>query len=82
MEGVELAISREAIEAIADKALERRIGARGLRAVVERVLGDIMYEIPSDETIVRVEVTAACVRGEEKARILRDPNHRRPEPAA
>ncbi len=80
MDGVELAISREALEEIADKAIARQTGARGLRAVVEKVLGDIMYEIPSDKTITRVEITAACVRGEEKARIFRE--SRKPEPAA
>ncbi len=81
MDGVELVVPRETLEAIADKAIERKIGARGLRAVVEKVLGDIMYMVPSDSTITTVEITAACVRGEEPPRILRDPS-RRPEPAA
>lgn len=82
MDGVELDIPRESLERIADKALERKIGARGLRAVVERVLGDIMYEIPSDESITRVEITPECVDGSGKPTIERDPAHHRPEPAA
>lgn len=82
MDGVELDIPRESLERIADKALERKIGARGLRAVVERVLGDIMYEIPSDESITRVKITPECVSDGKEPIIERDPAHHRPEPAA
>ncbi len=82
MDGVELDIPRESLEKIADKALERKIGARGLRAVVEHVLGDIMYEIPSDDSITRVEITPDCVSEGIKPTIERDPANHRPEPAA
>ncbi|MGM9619606.1 MAG: ATP-dependent Clp protease ATP-binding subunit ClpX [Oscillospiraceae bacterium] len=68
---VELRFDREALEAVADKAVERNIGARGLRAVMEGLLTEIMYEIPSDPTVSAVEITAACVRGEEKPRLTR-----------
>ena len=59
---VDLQFTPEALGAVADKAIERNIGARGLRAVMEGVLMPIMYEIPSDPTISRVTVTEACIR--------------------
>ena len=61
-DGVELAYEPEALEAIADKAIEMKIGARGLRSVVENVMTDIMYRIPSDKTAKKVLVTAESVR--------------------
>ena len=62
---VELSFDKEALEAVADKAIERRIGARGLRAVMEELLMQIMYEIPSDRTIERVGINRACVEKRE-----------------
>ena len=53
LDGVELAFDREALEQIADTSLARKTGARGLRAIMENVMMDVMYEIPSDETIER-----------------------------
>jgi len=61
---VELTFAEGALEAVADKAIERNIGARGLRAVMEDLLTEIMYEIPSDPTVRRVVITPACVNGE------------------
>ena len=61
-DGVELAYEPEALEAIADRAIARKIGARGLRSVVESVMTDIMYRIPSDKTAKKVLVTAESVR--------------------
>ncbi len=58
---VELEFQPEALEAAADAALERGIGARGLRAVLEGVMTKIMYDIPSQSDIVKVTVTPACV---------------------
>ncbi len=58
---VELIFEQKALEAIADKAIERNIGARGLRAVMEDLLMEIMYKIPSDRTIHSVTITEACV---------------------
>ncbi|MCI8524619.1 MAG: ATP-dependent Clp protease ATP-binding subunit ClpX [Oscillospiraceae bacterium] len=69
---VELCFEPEALEAVAEKAIERQIGARGLRAVLEGVMTGLMYEIPSDPAIRKVTVTAASVRGEEKPLVLRD----------
>ena len=61
---VELTFEQEALEAVADKAIERNIGARGLRAVMEGILTDIMFDIPSDPLVEKVVITPACVRGE------------------
>ena len=66
---VDLSFDKEALEAVADKAIERNIGARGLRAVMEDLLMNIMYEIPSDRTIERVVIDRACVEKNGKAQI-------------
>ena len=64
MDHVKLDFEQDAIEAIADKALERKTGARGLRSIMESVMMDTMYEIPSDDTIEECVVTKAAVDGE------------------
>ena len=71
---VELEFQPEALEAIADKAIERNIGARGLRAVMEGLLTKVMYEIPSDETVVKAVVTKECVEGTAEPELTHDPN--------
>ena len=76
MDGVELQISDEALLLIAQKAIDRQIGARGLRAIMEKVMMQIMFEIPSDLTIKKVVITPECVEGGEPT-ILRDPAHPR-----
>ncbi|MDD3165121.1 MAG: ATP-dependent Clp protease ATP-binding subunit ClpX, partial [Oscillospiraceae bacterium] len=60
-DGVGLSFEPDALEAIAQQALDRQIGARGLRAVLERIMQSIMYDIPSDPTIQSVTVTRACI---------------------
>ena len=76
MDGVTLEITDEALQAVAQKALEREIGARGLRAIMEKLMMRIMYQIPSDLTIQKVVITPECVDGAEAA-IIRDPSHPR-----
>lgn len=76
MDGVELEITQDALRAIAKKAIDRQIGARGLRAIMEKIMTNIMFEIPSDLTIKKVTITPACVDGGEPE-ILRDPAHPR-----
>ena len=71
---VELVFEEEALEAVADKAIERSIGARGLRAVMENLLTQIMYDIPSDPTIVKAVITKDCVEGKGEPLLTRDPN--------
>ena len=64
-DGVELSFEPEALEAVADKAIERKIGARGLRSVMESVMTDVMYSVPSDPTVKKVTITADCIRKDE-----------------
>ena len=78
---VELEFTEGALEAVADKAIERNIGARGLRAVMEGILTEIMFEIPSDPTVEKVVVTPECVRGERGPDIVRGSEQREAEPA-
>ncbi len=63
MDQVELEIPQETLRAVARKALERQIGARGLRAVMERVVTGIMYQIPSDPSITKVVITPEVLSG-------------------
>ncbi len=70
LDGVELEFSDDAIEAIADSALERNTGARGLRSILETLLLDAMFEVPSNDDIATVRVTAATVRGEERPELI------------
>ena len=71
LDNVELEFEQAALEAIAQKAIDRQIGARGLRAIMEQVMTSIMFRIPSDLSIKKVIITESCVLGGE-AEILRD----------
>ena len=70
---VELEFQPEALKAIADKAIERNIGARGLRAVMEGILTPMMYDIPSDPTVVKAVITKDCVEGRSGPELTHDP---------
>ena len=76
LDHVELEITDEALESIAQKALDRQIGARGLRAVMEKVMTEIMFRIPSDLTIRKVIITADVIDGA-KPEIIRDESNPR-----
>lgn len=65
-DGVQLEFDKEALEAIAQKALSRGTGARGLRSICEGVLRDVMFEVPGRDDVERVVVHAACVTDGEK----------------
>ena len=71
MDNVKLEIQPEALEAVAQNAIDRQIGARGLRAVMEEVMTKVMFTIPSDLSIKKVIITADCVNGGEP-KIIRD----------
>ena len=71
MDNVELQLQPDALDAIAQKAIERQIGARGLRAVMEETMTKIMFTIPSDLSIKKVVINADCVNGG-KPKIIRD----------
>ena len=62
-DNVELTFEPEALERIAELALERKTGARGLRSIMEKTMTDIMYDIPSDDSIVACKVTREAVEG-------------------
>ena len=70
MDHVDLHFTRDALEAIADKTMAMDLGARGLRSIMENLMRDIMFQIPSDPAITAVEITAACVRGESQPRLI------------
>ena len=70
---VELEYTHDALEAVADRAVERGIGARGLRAILEEVMTQVMYDVPSYPTIAKVTINAACVKDGAEPEILRDP---------
>jgi ATP-dependent Clp protease ATP-binding subunit ClpX len=81
LDNVELEIEEAALQEVAKKALDRQIGARGLRAIMEGVMTKIMYTIPSDLSIKKVIITADAVRGGEPT-ILRDATNPRPKVGA
>ena len=68
---VDLEFEPEALDAIADKAIEMKIGARGLRSVMENVMTDIMYSVPSEVNIEKVIITADCVKNNTSPEIIR-----------
>ena len=76
MDGVALEITNEALNLIAQKALDRQIGARGLRAIMEKVMTKIMFLIPSDLSIKKVVITPESIDGADPT-IIRDPAHPR-----
>ena len=76
MDGVALEITEDALKLIAQKAIDRQIGARGLRAIMEKVMTKIMFLIPSDLTIKKVIITPESIEGADPT-IVRDPSRPR-----
>lgn len=66
LDEVALEFTDEAVEAVAHKSFERKTGARGLRSILESVMNEVMYEIPSDETISKCIITKEAVEGNAK----------------
>lgn len=77
LDGVKLEFDRDALTEIAETTLKRKTGARGLRAIMEKIMMDTMYEVPSDETIKECRITKAAVNGTGKPLYLRDGEERR-----
>ena len=71
MDDVKLTFEKDAVDAIAELALERKTGARGLRSIMENTMMDVMYRIPSDDTIEEVIITKGAVKGESKPLVVR-----------
>ena len=70
MEGVELEFRNDALKAIASRALERKTGARGLRSILESVLLETMYEIPSAENVSKVVIDENVISGDAKPLLI------------
>ena len=74
MDDVELIFEQEALEAIVDKAIERKTGARGLRSIIENIMRDIMFDIPSNEKIEQCIITKDTVLNNAGPKIIENPN--------
>jgi ATP-dependent Clp protease ATP-binding subunit ClpX len=72
LDGVELEFTDEALRAVAKLSEERNTGARGLRSILENIMMDVMYEVPSDENAVRCIITEEAAKGEAKPDLIRD----------
>ena len=75
MDDVKLSFEEDAIEKIADLALERKTGARGLRSIMEKAMMDIMYNMPSDETIEECMITKEAIKGDGEQECIHRANH-------
>ena len=71
MDDVKLEFEEDALSLIAEKALEQKTGARGLRGVIEGILTPIMFEVPSEENVSKVVITRDCVEGNSKPLLIR-----------
>ncbi|MCC6978567.1 MAG: ATP-dependent protease ATP-binding subunit ClpX [Candidatus Melainabacteria bacterium] len=79
LDGVELKFDQEAISAVAEEAIKRKTGARALRAIVEEIMLDIMYEVPSRSDIKTVHITKELVEKRSTAELLQLPNKTKPK---
>ena len=70
LDAVQLVFTEKALDAIARKAVDRKAGARGLRSILEEIMLDIMYEIPSDKSITECVINEKVVEREEKAGLI------------
>ena len=80
LDGVELEFDKGALEAIVDKAIERNTGARGLRSIIEEIMRDIMYDIPSNEKIAKCVITKETVINKSQPELVIDENKKREIP--
>ncbi len=71
MDGVEFEIDEEALDAIADRAIALNTGARGLKAIIENSVLDIMFKVPSDKSIRKVVITKECLLEGKEPTVLR-----------
>lgn len=80
LDGVELEFNQDALEAIVEKAIERNTGARGLRSIIEEIMRDVMYDIPSNEKIAKCVITRETVVNKAQPEIVIDENKKREIP--
>lgn len=76
VDNVEIQFTTDALRSIASKAIENKTGARGLRAIMEETLMDVMFETPSDPTIERIIVNSACIEEGAPVKVMRDPKRK------
>ncbi|WP_193165393.1 ATP-dependent Clp protease ATP-binding subunit ClpX [Microbulbifer hainanensis] len=82
MEGVELDFRPDALDAVATKAMERKTGARGLRSIMESVLLETMYDIPSSDNVAKVVIDEAVIKGESAPLLVYESNESQPQQKA
>lgn len=82
MEGVQIDFRTDALDAVAERALERKTGARGLRSIMESVLLDTMYKIPAEEHVVKVVVDESVIKGESEPLLVYENTEKQPKAAA
>ena len=70
MDGVTLSFEKGALDAIAEEAIGRNTGARGLRSIMENLMMPLMYEIPSRDDVSEVIITKGCVGGKSKPKLV------------
>lgn len=70
LDGVDLEFEEDALKAIAKRSFERKTGARGLRAIMEKVMMDSMYQIPSDMNVLKCIVTKEAAEGKEQPKVV------------
>lgn len=71
IDNVELNFTDESLKAIADEAIKRKTGARGLRSIVEEIMTEIMFDIPSDESISKVVINDECINDKKSPEVIR-----------
>ena len=72
MDGVDLSFDKDAVEAIADKALSRNTGARGLRSIIEETMTDIMFNVPSEPDVKKCIIHKDCITGDKAPKVVRE----------
>ena len=72
MDGVDLSFDKDAVEAIADKALARNTGARGLRSIIEETMTDIMFDIPSEPDVTKCVIHKDCITNDKAPKVVRE----------
>lgn len=82
LDGVELEFTEDAMKEIARLAIERKTGARGLRGILEGILGELMFLVPSDKSVKKITINEDCVKGKAKALLSSDSIKALPEETA
>ena len=76
LDGVELEFTKDALKAVAEKTLQQNTGARGLRSVMEGLLTNLMFEIPSDYTVEKIVISRACVKENASPELIKNPERK------